>query len=483
MADNVYDVNRLQATRASGPLAIVNTKSISVGPYAAGTYHVSNAATAATYANPASLTIPSSLIAGSGGTVASVAPGINFTILGTVAPHGLAVGSSTYIAIPTSSGVVGLSGVFALVTGVTSTTIQVAIGSSGLWTSGGTLYNCTVATMQADVAGTASNASPNTVTTTVTQNAGVFASNLVGWSGAAWESNTALASRCVLSLAAASPNGPSQAYVFFADTAQQLLSAQSPPYILTNGPVTATEFSTPATGVVTTVIASSTPASTTLGANVTPGVSQLAVSSVSNANPCVVGCVGPTTLAPGQSMTVTVSGVLGVAGVNGTFVATYVGANSLSIPVDTTSGGTYLGGGSVEGGDLGQIDRLIQANVVPDNTTAITISALALPITIIASVVVPQAFVATYRIAVLQQLQAQIASYAVGGNAPDFEVAYDDIVGALEEAGVIALGTASYVRQVQSLSINGLATGVGVAFPTNQYQAVLATPTISVVGI
>ena len=96
--------------------------------------------------------------------------------------------------------------------------------------------------MLADLAGTASNASIGAVTITVTQNANVFASNLVGWSGSNWESNKALADRCLLSLAARSPNGASEAYEYFAETAVQLLAAQTPPYVLTNGPVTAQAF-------------------------------------------------------------------------------------------------------------------------------------------------------------------------------------------------------------------------------------------------
>ena len=121
--------------------------------------------------------------------------------------------------------------------------------------------------------------------------------------------------------------------------------------------------------------------------------------------------------------------------------------------------------------------------MVPDDTTAVTVSALALPVNIVATVIVPQANVALYQQAVGPQLSTQIASYAIGGNSPDFEVAYDDIVGALEEAGVLALGQASYVRQVQALTLNGQANGVGVAFPSNTYQAVLGTVSVSVLGV
>jgi trimeric autotransporter adhesin len=490
LGENVYDTTRLQATDATGPLALVNLKGSSVGPYLAGGYHVANTATGATYHNLSSLTIPSSIIAGSGGVVTNVQPGLTFTVVTTSAPHGLATGNVAYLVIPSSTGITGLNGVFGIVTGTTTNTFSVSISTSGTYVSGGTVFLCTVATMAADAAGTASNAAPNAVQTTITQNAGVFAANVIGWSGSNWESNTAYAARCVLSLAIRSPNGPSQSYVFYAESAQQILStgilpggATIPVYNLTNGPVSANEYVVPATGIVTTVVASATPVSTVLGANVTPGISQLPISGVSNANPGVVTTSGATSLSPGQSMIVTISGVLGMAGVNGTFVGTYVTANSFSIPVNTTSAGAYAGGGSVDGGDLGQIDLLIQTNVVPSDTTAVTVSALALPISIVATVVVPQVNVAAYALAVQTQLQTQLQSYPIGGAEPGFAVAYDDIVGALEEAGVVVLGQPSYVRQVQSMSLNGQGPGLGVAFPSANYVALLVPPTISVLGV
>lgn len=488
LSENVYDVDRLQATYVTGPLAIVKLSAGTLSYPTPGAYHV-GALGGAAYHNSAALSIPGSAIAGTGGVVTGVTVGLSSTLITTQSAHGLTVGESVYVVLPSSSGVslagAGLSGpgVFALVTGATTTTFSISVGSSGTYTSGGTVYLCTVASVTADVAGIGSNAGPGTVTTAITQNANVFVSNIVAWSGSNWESNTALAGRCQLSLAARSPNGPSGAYVYFAETALQLLAAASPPYNLTNGPVRATEFSTPTTGVVNLVVGSATPASATLGQPVTPGVSQLPVTAVTNANPCVVTCSGPTTLVPAGSMTVTIDGVLGVAGVDGTFLATYVSANSFSIPIDTTSAGAYTGGGSVEGGDLGQIDRLIQKNVVPDNTTAITSSALALPIQVTATVVVPAAFVAAYQLAAVQQLQTQMLAYAVGGNAPAFTVQYDDIVGALEEAGVVELGQASYVRQIQSLSLNGLPAGTGVPFPSAFYMAILVNPLITVVGV
>jgi hypothetical protein len=488
LAANVYEVTRLQATPASGPLAIAKLSGGTIA-YAAGAYHVENTLTGATYHNPASITIAGTAPPGAGGGVVGVTPGLSSTIITTASAPGFTPGQSVYLNIPQTSGVSGLAGVFAVVTAAfpLSSSFQVALGSSGTFTSGGNVYLCTVATMTADVVGTAGNASPGATTTAVSQNANVFVGNPGAWSGANWESNAALAYRCQLSLAARSPNGAAAAYVYFALSAYQLLQNATPSYTLTNGPVRASNFSTPATGVVTTVVGSASPASTTLGAAVTPGCSQLPIASVTLGNPTIIGCAGPTGLPAGQS-TVTISGALGVNGtINGTFLATYTGADGFSIPIDTTGLPAWSGGGTVEGSDLGAIDALLQQNVVPDNTSARTVSALAQPIQVTATVIVPQAYVAAYQLASVTQLGAQVASYPFGGNAADgFSVPYLDIVGALELAGLPnpaapALGQASYA-EVQSLSINGQGANVGQPFAGNTYMAVLVNPLVTVVG-
>jgi hypothetical protein len=221
--------------------------------------------------------------------------------------------------------------------------------------------------------------------------------------------------------------------------------------------------------------------STTLGAAVTPGCAQNPVTGATNANPIVIATANPHGLTSG--MVATASGILGNAAANGTNVATVVDSTHYSIPV--AGSGAYTGGGSVEGGDLGAVDALLQTNCVPDNTTAITISALAFPITVVATVVVPQAFVATYQGAVATALQTYLASLPIGGVFSPSEtvaVEYDGIVGALESAGILTLGSATYVRAIQNLTVNG--GTVDVAFPTNQYQALLAAATsVAVVGV
>ena len=486
-SSSIYATTRITQIASAGPLAFVNLRGSSIGPFAAGSYHVANV-NGATYSNPAPFTLPSSAIAGTGGVVTGVSIGATATVITTQSAHGLTPGESVFINLPLASGVSGLSGVFALVSGVTTNTFQIPVSSSGVWASGGTVYLCTVAQFQADVAGTAGNAAPAAVQVPVTQQTNVSFSNLIPWSGANWESNVDFMNRTVLSLAARSPNGPSQAFQYVAQTAAQLLAAQTSPYTLTNGSVKANSYSNPQTGITTTVVASTTPASTVFGAPVTPGVSQLQITAITNASPAVITLAGPSTLAPGQTSSVQVSGVVGTLGVavDGSFVATYVSANQISIPVDTTASGAYTGGGSVEGGDLGAIDALIQSSVNPDIGTAVTVSALALPVAISATVVVPQAMLAAYRLAVLPQLLAQLQSYALGGNpvlSGPLQVSYNDILGALEEAGVATLGSPSYVRQIQSLSLNGGGVGAGVLFPSNQYQAVLGAVAITVIGV
>ena len=482
LGESVYDVTRLGATYAAGPLAIVNTSGSTVGPYVAGGYHVAGA-NGANYSNTASLTIPAGSIAGS--SVSSVGVGMSSTTIGTSSPHGLSVGQSVWINIPTSSGISGLSGVFANVATASTSSFSVALGSSGTYTgSAGLVWTCTVATMAAAVIGTGSSAAPGAVTTTVTQNAGVYCGNVTPWSASNWESNLAYAARCQESLAAASPNGPSQAYVYFAKTAQQILAAETPPIQLTNGAIiAANEYASPVTGIVTTVIASSTPASTTLGQAVTPGFAQNPVTGVSNASAAVV-TVANAVAAWSGTASVIIADVLGIGGVNGAFNATYLTPTTFSIPVNTSASASYTGGGGVEGGDLGQVDNLLQENVVPDGILAITESALAQPITVIASVTVPQAYAATYATAAPIAVSVYLASLPFGGVVnPSITVpiSYDEIVAALIDAGVLALGQATYVIGTPIVTVNG--AEVDVAFVTNQYQALLSSLALTVVGV
>lgn len=480
LGQSFYQVFRLLATYATGPLAIVNTTG-SVINYVVGNYHVSNPTTGATYKNVVALSVPSSLIAGTGGVITGVAVGVTTTTITTQTAHGLAANQVVFI--NGVQGVTGINGVFAFVVTAGVTTFTISKATSGAWTSGGTVYKCTVADMIADVLGVGSNAAVGAVTNTVTANNGVSVYNLVSWSAANYENNQAYAARCRLKLGALSPNGPAQAYQYFALTAQVLLLAQVPPVSLTNGPIEiATTYADPQTGVVTTYVSSTTPASTTLGQPVTPGCVQLPITGATNATPIVISTISPHTLIDGN--TVTISGVLGNTAANGTWSISYISATTFSL-VSSVGTGTYTGGGIVEGGDLGEIDALIQSHVVPDGVEAIVASGLAFPVQVIATVVVPQAYVLTYQAAAPVSLANLLRTFPIGGNIPPGgtigTVPYSTILGALIDAGVFTVGAVSIVRQVSFLTINGVTTDL--LYPAPEYVAQLPTPVISVVGI
>lgn len=480
LGQSFFEEPRLLATYASGQLAIANTAP-GTQSFPSGTYHTANASTGATYANTSDIVVPTSAIAGTGGVVTGVTVGTT-TSIATQSAHGLAVGSVVYFA--GANGVTGLNGEFATVLSTpTPTTFTVSLTTSGAWSSGGTVYSCTVVQMQADTIGVDGNAGVGLVSVTVTQATGVFVDNLTAWSAANYESNVAYAKRCRLKLASRSPNGPSQAYEFVALTAQRLLADKTPPVAMTNGPIAiATTFSNPLNGVVTTLVASSTPATATLGGQVTPGCAQLGITGATNATPIEVSTASAHGLSTGNAASI--AAVLGNTAANGGWTITVTASNKFTLN-GSVGNGAYTGGGNVEGGDLGQVDGLIQASVVPDGQSEITKSALAFPLAIGAVVVVPQAFLATYTAAAPAALQALVQTYPVGGNVPPGgsvgTVPWSAIEGALIDAGVITVGAPSYVRQVTSLTINGVA--VDVDYPAPEYQAQLVAPAIQVVGV
>lgn len=480
LGQSFYRVFRLQATAATGPEAFANT-SASTYAYNPGEYHASNAFTGALYHNRDAISIPPSAIAGTGGVITAVASG-NPTTLTTQTAHGLAIGDVVYV--KDTVGPSGLNGAFAAVTAVpTATQIIVALATSGVWTSGGAVYKCTLATMVADGIGLASNAAPKQVTSPVTQAVGVTISNLVSWSASNYESNAKYAARCRLSLGALSPNGPSEAYEFIALTAQQILADQDPPVSMRNGPIDkATTFVNPVTRVVTTLLASTTPASSVLGDPVTPGCSALDVTGATNASPIVVSAALSHGLQNGDG--VVISGVLGNTAANGAHFITVVTGTSFQLD-GTTGSGAYAGGGQVDGGALGEVDNLIQTNVVPDGETAITQSALAFPVVIVATVLVPQAFLATYQAAApaaLAALFADDSQFPIGGDpATGNIVPISAVEGALFDAGVLTVGGVSYVKQVTLLTLNGGA--VDLPYPSPNHVALLSAPTINVVGV
>lgn len=483
LCQSMFDAERLQASFASGPLAIANTTPGTIGPFAPGTYHVANTLTRATYANAASLTVPTGVISGTGGLISGVTPGAAITTVTTQAAHGLSAGSVVFI--NGVNGVSGINGAFAAISSVpSSTSFQITLPTSGTWTSGGAVTSCTVANFLADVIGAASNAAPGAVTTTVSVTVGVGVANLVAWSAANYESNPAYANRSQLKLGTISPNGPSQAYSYFALTASQILADETPPIVMTNGPIaSAITTSNPQTGLTTVTVASSSPQSSALNGAVTPGCSQLPLTGATNATPIVISTVTSHGLSNGN--TVEVSGVLGNTAANGTWSIAGVTSSTFQL-VGSTGNGTYVAAtGSVEGGDLGQVDVLVQKNCTPNGIIALTQSALAFPISVVATVIVPASLIATYTAAALASLQAYVATLPIGGlilpPAITGILPISGIEGALEDAGVVTAGSPTYVLDIPSLTINGGL--VDLTFPTFQHYAILLAPTLNVVGV
>ncbi len=476
LGQGIYDEDRFQASFASGALAIVNTNVGSAGPYDAGTYHVANTRTQATYKNVATLPIPSSRIAGTGGVITLVVSG-SVTAITTQTAHGVIGGDIVYV--NGVAGITGLNGVFAQVASTpTTTTLTLSLVTTGTWTSGGTLYLCTVADFEADVIGIGSNAAPGDVTSQVTQLNGIGTSNVTAWSAANYESNVDYANRCRAKLGAVSPNGAGQAYVFFALTAFTLLADETPPIMLTNGPIaSANAFGNPQTGEVSVVVASTSPASVVLGEAITPGCVSLNVTAASFATPIVITSAAPHGLLTGNIATI--QGVLGNITANGTWSITKLTGTTFSL--DGSAGvAAYTGGGQINGGDLGQVDRIIQENCVDDNAIALTSSALALPIAISAVVSVPAAFKAIYTAALANAFTQFLKTQPIGGGDAA-ELDYSATEGVFFELGVQVVGGVSYVKSVQNFLLNGGI--VSVPFPSPQYQAILGTLTVSVVGV
>jgi hypothetical protein len=462
LASSVYNVTRVGARRASGVLAIVNSSGNVYGPFTAGTYHVANPSSGAAYANVDSLTIAAATLVGAGISTASNTTPIVVT---TNAAHGLTGSEIVYI-----TGVVGntaANGFWAIsVTGLSSFQLVGSAGN-GAYVSGGTVNVCTTVACQADLAGPAATSSPGTITQAVTTLAGVQVDNLVSFVGSAFESNIALAARCRLKLQSLSPNGPRGAYEYFALTAVDILAAETPPVAL-SAPVTRVLVQASATtGVVTTTVANASGA--------VPGVSNLGIIGATNATPIQITSAAAHGLATGDF--VTISGVIGTTAANGTWTITNTGAATFTLN-SSAGNGAYVGGGVIEGGDLGEVDRVIQANAVPDSVTAITRSATAFNVAVTATVTVPNASVAAYTSAVQNALATYFATLPIGGIAG--LVQYNDVIGVLYAAGSVN-GQVSYVQSIGSLLLN--AGAVNLVYPSSSAVAQLSpAPIITVLG-
>lgn len=463
LGSSVYNEERIGAEFASNTLAIANTTSNTYGPYSAGTYHVENPTTGAGYANTENLTIAAKNIVGGAITAASNSAPIVITTSGL---HGLTGTEIVYI-----EGVLGntaANGFWNI--SVTSTTTFVLVGSSGngAYVSGGTVNVCTTGTFQADIAGPTGTSATGTITEAVTVLDGVVVQNLVSFVGSNWESNTAYAARCRLKLQSISPNGPHGAYEYFSLTAGDILAEKTPPVALSTPVTRALVQASANDGVVITTVASASGS--------VSGVSQLGISGATNASPIVITTGTAHGLA--TSDYVTISGVLGNTNANGTYQIIVLSSTTFSL--DGSSGNAaYTGGGVVEGGDLGQVNRVIQENCVPDDTVAITQSATNFDVAIVAAVEIPQENFTIYSAAVQTLLAAYFAGLPIGGI--DGYIQYNDIVGILFAAGIIGTQQ-SYVRKITALTLNGGSVNLAYSAPT-AVARLTPTPVITITGV
>lgn len=309
----------------------------------------------------------------------------------------------------------------------------------------------TTITIAADVAGSGGTSGAGTITNLTTSIPGVTGTNPGQLVGSPAQSNAALVQACQAKQAARSPDGPSGAYVFFALQAASLLASEK----LLNGDaivvpaVTRSKvYTTPGSGAVSCVVASADGA--------IAGTTNVAVTAATNASPVAI----TTATAHGMSTgdVATVSGVRGNGGANVTSTVTVTGANSFTLD-DSSGTGAYVSGGVVECGFLGQIDRIIQANVVPNGVYAGTISATAATAAVVVDVWVPASYASIVTVVIQNSLTAYFAGADIGGYT-DPGGGYTNVI--LLDAVIARVfaaassGGATYVQQAK-VTIGGVA--------------------------
>ena len=462
LASSKYNCFRILASYATGLLQVVNTTASTYGPFTTGTYHVANPSSSATYSNTASLTIsPSPLV----GTAIANASNTGPIVITTSSVHGLTGTETVFI-----TGVLGNTAAngFWTITVLSTTTFSLNNSTSnGVWTSGGLVYVSTAVPISADLIGPSSTASTGAISQPVTSLLGVSVSNMASLVGTNYESNVALAARCRLKLQSLSPNGPSGAFQYFALSASTILAAQTPAVTLSSPVTRASVAASPTTGIVTTTVANA--------GGAVPGISNLGITAATNASPIAITSASAHGLTSGNF--VTVSGVLGNTNANSTWVIAVTGASTFTL-TGSSGNAAYTGGGVIEGGDLGEVDRVIQSNCVDDSTTALTQSSINQAAAIVAVVTVPQAFVATYTAAVQSALATYLAALPIGGLSG--VLSYNDIDGIIFAAGVIG-AQPSYVIAISGLTLNGAT--VDLSYTGTNYTMVLSpAPQITVIG-
>lgn len=484
LASSVYNVTRVAATSASGPLLLVNTTGSSLGTFLAGTFHARNPTTQATFSNTASFTLsPSTAL---GGGIASVTYG-SPVVINTNAAHGLSTGQSVFISgVPWLTGGGLVNGGFATVTFISATSFSLnGVSGAGVYSGGGKVYSPLSVAFQADLVGTAGSSGVGQITSAVTAIPGGFLGNMASFAGSPWQSNASLAAMCRAKLATLSSSGPSGAYVFFALSASLIVSGQP---VVSGGPVLPNPL--PAnitldggsitravtslqlgTGIVTVTVANA--------AGPVPGCVNNPITNVTAASPVVV-------TSPGHGMQnldyCEVNGVQGINGANGQFQITFIDANTFSLNGSTGTGVYTANTGQVSGGDLYAVGAVLATYATPNGNTETTQSATGVTATITALVYVPNAFVSQYIAAMTAALAAYFSSFPIGGLNVDSQqniLPIGAIEGLLFAAGT--QGGSIYTLSVTAVAINGAQTDLALGATGVAQLGVLTG--IQVVGV
>jgi hypothetical protein len=478
LANEVYNVQRVTATFASGNVYLVNTSATTYS-LAAGQFHTANALTsvtpAPTYSNTAAISLtpsPSTSI-----SAASIVAGLATLTVGSTS--GITVGQIIFVA---GTGNITIDNTWQVITAVPGgTSLQfVNPGASGS-ASAGKVYSPASFAFQADVVGASSSAVVGALTTVVTTQIGVESYNASALIGTNAESNGSVVLRCRARLATLSMAGPKGAFVFTALSAGQLLAAN--PIVVPGGSqvslvngniVAAFSYVDTNSGDVTTVIANA--------AGSTDGTVSNPVTACTATTPIAITTQNPHLMVTGDYAYV--AGIQGVNGSNGYFQITKTGASTFTLN-GSVGTGSYVTGGTVECGDIGIVDSLINTYACPDNFQSTTIWATSENVTVSATVYVPSYRVADYTAAIGNVLTAYFTSLPIGGvssvEAQNI-VPIDAVIGLLYAAGITGAGQASYVTSVSGVTLNGEPEDLSVT-ATSHVVFSGGIGSISIVGI
>ncbi len=240
----------------------------------------------------------------------------------------------------------------------------------------------------ADISGSNSSAGVGSINTLVVSLVGVSCSNATAAVGTNAETNAAMVTRCRSKLASLSVTGPSGAYDYAARTinGDNQVAVASGPLTSPANPVTRSQVVTdPSNGTVTTFVASA------VGPYETPpnhtGTTAKNIVSSTDASPIVLTMGGGHGFVTGDEIYV-VDHLINIAA-NGSWAVTVAG-NDITL---TSSAGSGAGAGGATGtafqqSDLDLIDKSIQANAVPEGTTALTATAAGVDVEIVGAITV-----------------------------------------------------------------------------------------------